>query len=246
MILDTHFLIVFFAIGIIGFIIGKISWSNVINNIKRKKEVKNEVSESEDLVFLNQYTYYGGYSSEEKLKNISLYSLLIKFRNNNNTSDSVVISSKFKGVYYAMLDLDDNDKYELFKKIYSSTPYAIFSSSPDHYWGFLDIPYARISDIYLDTNWKVCNDSNYVSYTKRRENILIRGLYEDLSRKPRLNETNGNLSKNFQLFIDKLSMYYNKEGLELSVLKFKDPNLLIQYNRKKKLQQLNKSDEEVC
>ncbi len=81
---------------------------------------------------------------------------------------------------------------------------------------------------------------------KERENILIRGLYEDLSRKPRLNEINGNLSKNFQLFIDKLSMYYNKEGLELSVLKFKDPNLLIQYNRKKKLQQLNNSDEEVC
>ncbi len=61
-----------------------------------------------------------------RLKNTALYSLLTKFRN-NNTSDSVIISSKFNGVYYAMFDLDNNDKYDLFKKIYSSTPYAIFS-----------------------------------------------------------------------------------------------------------------------
>lgn len=229
----------FFVIGIIGFVIGKIPWIGIFKNIKRKKKLKIALDiDTEDLIFLKQYTYYGGYSSEERLKIESLDNIMYKFKTEGSYG-GVIISSKFNGVYYAMFDLDSLEKYELFKKIYSSTPYAIFISSPNHYWGLLDIPYKKLNDIYHDTNWKVCNDDNYVSFTKRRENMLLRGLYENLSRKPRLNETHDVLSKNFQLFIDKLSMYYNNEGLELSVLKYKDPTMLIQFNRRRKLQQLN-------
>ena len=55
---------------------------------------------------------------------------------------------------------------------------------------------------------------------------------------------NGNLSTNFQLFIDKMFIYYNNEGLELSVLRYKNPQLLIKFNRKLKLQQLSKRQNE--
>ena len=65
---------------------------------------------------------------------------------------------------------------------------------------------------------------------------MIRGLYENKEKKPVLYEINGNLSKNFQLFIDKLRIYYNREGFELSVLRYNDPSLLLRFNRKRKLE----------
>jgi len=47
-----------------------------------------------------------------------------------------------------------------------------------------------------------------------------------------------------ETFIDKLDTYYNKEGLELSVLRYKDPTMLIKYNRRRKLQQLKDLENE--
>lgn len=230
---------IIFSVIIIRYIVGKIASSNIIEKIKRKNKFELE-TDSENLIFLNQYTYYGGYSTEERLKIEPLSKIMEKcITDTKNNVGGVVISSKFNGIYYAMFDLDNQQNFELFKKIYAATPYVIFQSSPNHYWGLLDVPYIKLADIYNDTNWKVCNDQNYISFTKMRDNMLIRGLYENLSRKPRLSETNGNLSKNFQLFIDKLTKYYNKEALELSVLRYKDPTMLIQFNRKRKIQQLN-------
>lgn len=224
--------IVLFVV-VIGTLTGIIPWYKIKN--KFKKMIKN----SNELTFYRAYEYFGEYSSEQKniIENIDV--VLSNFRKTDSTTDMVLIESKFHNNYYTFFDLDSDKDLELFKKLYADTPYVIFMSSYDRYWGILDIPYKELNDIFLDTNWKVCNDAKYVSYSKKHNALFIRGLYETEARKPHLFETNGILSDNFQLFIDKLNKYYNKEALELSVLRYKDPTLLVKFSRKRKLQQIN-------
>jgi len=203
-----------------------------------------------ELSFLRQYTYNGLYSREERLILESLNTIISKFIKMEKNTGGVLIESKFNGIYYPMLDLDSQENFDLFKQLYINTPYVIFKSSIDqssvdldHYWGFLDIPYKKPSIIFKEHNWKICNDQKYISFSRWCNKILIRGLYENKDRKPFIFETNEKMSTNFQLFINKLCIYYNKEGLELSVLRYHDPALLILFNRKCKLKQINETNE---
>lgn len=219
---------------------------NLINWFKRKKIVTNEfdlVGKTNELTFFRQYEYYGGYGTEVKIKKESLSDIIFKYKDSVKTSGGVLIESKFNNIYYPVFDIDNLDDFALFKNLYSPTPYVLFSSSKGHYWGILDTPYDNINKIFLDHNWKICNDQKYIEYSRNYKLMSIRGLYENESRKPSLYTINGNLSENFQLFIDKIVKYYNKEGLELSVLRYKDPLMLIKFNRKRKLEQINKVNE---
>lgn len=63
-----------------------------------------------------------------------------------------------------------------------------------------------------------------------------------MDRKPVLYYEHGNLSKNFKLFVEKVIKYYNNEGFELSVIRYKDPSMLIKFNRKRKLQILQNKE----
>ena len=194
--------------------------------------------EQDTLSFYEQYTYSGNYSSEERLRPKYLSEILNKFRDMVRVDGYITIESKFNGIHYAVFDLDSSDNLILFRHLYQATPYALFLTSPDHYWGIVDLPYDKIYDIFQETTWKVCNDQKYVSFCRDKDMLLLRGLYENNDRKPKLYTTRGIFSKNFQLFIDKLIIYYSKEGLELSILKYKDPKMMIKYNRLRKLQKL--------
>lgn len=229
--------IVFLLIILIGILYYNVPWYKLKNMFIRAK--------NDELSFLRQFTYYGSYSYHDKFARESIDKILMKFRKMTTNNDSnVSIESIFNKNYYPTFDLDNTIHLDLFKKLYAATPYALFLSSKsdenDHYWAIVDYPYKKIEDIFYDATWKICNDPKYVSYCRNHNRLFIRGIYENKNRKPSLYETKGNLSKNFQLFIDKLSIYYNREGLEVSVLRYKDPEMLINYNRKRKLQQLNK------
>ena len=225
----------FFGIVIIsGILVYNLDWKK----IKSKKNSHDNTFLKDTLCFLEQYTYYGGYSSVERYMISFLDSIISRYKEMTNNNGIVNIESKFNNANYAVFDLDTQEHLDLFKTIYASTPYALFKSSTNHYWGIVDFPYDRIQQIYIDHNWKVCNDQKYVEFTRKHDRMTIRGLYENDQRKPHLYEIHGNLSQNFKLFIDKLCIYYNKEGLELSVLRYKDPILLIKFNRKRKLAQL--------
>jgi len=195
----------------------------------------------DELIFFRQYTSYGSYSNSEKFKKEKVFEILAKFRDILKPDNKVSIESKFNNLYYPIFDLDDQSKLDLFKQLYAPVPYALFKTSADHYWGILDTAQSNLSDIFLDHNWKICNDDKYTEFSKSHRKLFIRGLYEDDSRKPHLYHINGDLSKNFQLFINKVCIYYNKEGLELSVLRYKNPKLLIKFNRKLKLEKINGS-----
>jgi hypothetical protein len=197
-------------------------WYKLKNKVSK---VVDKIYDNNELTFYRAFNYSGGYSDEQRNINESIDKIFYKFRNYggkkvptlDSTTDTVLIEAKFNNIYYAFFDLDDNiniSVLELFKKIYADTPYVIFISSKiGRYWGILDVPYKNLDDIFLDTNWKVCNDNKYVTYSKQNKTLFMRGLYETEDRKPYLFETNGKLSENFQLFIDKLTRYYNKEGL---------------------------------
>ena len=212
---------------------------NLYQWIKLKFSKKIEETEKPNkLHCYRQYTYHGDYSKEEKFKKMNLSDILNFFREAVTPSGGVSIESKFNGIHYAVFDLDELDQLELFRKLYTATPYVLFRTSPDHHWAIVDQSFDKIQDIFFEPNWKVCNDQKYIQFCRNYNKLFLRGIYENESRKPCLYHTNGILSKNFQLFINNLCIYLNKEGLELSVLRYKDPTMLIKYNRKRKLQQL--------
>ena len=200
----------------------------------------------------NEVIYYrgylgGDYGSTEKHRRTNLHKLILKFKKETTISDNVSISSKFNNLHYPVFDLDNQKDYDFFKELYVANSYVIFRSSKEfddeHYWAIVDSPQKDIKNILQDKNWKICNDSNYVRFSTHQKKMFIRGLYKNLVRKPIQIDIHGKISKNLKLFIDKVITYYNKEGLVLSVLKHKDPTMLIRYNRKIKLRILNETKE---
>lgn len=211
-----------------------------------KFRVKFRRIKKDELSFFLQDDNCGSYSSTTKIKSKSIEDIICKFKKLIENRCVVGIESEFNKKFYPVFDLDEPDQLILFKKLYAATPYVLFQSSTtrgeftDHYWAIVDLSYKKMKDIFYDHNWKsLCNDKKYIKFCRYHERLLIRGLYEDKNRKPFLYAVNGILSKNFQLFIDKLCIYYNKEGLELSILRYNNPEMLIKFNRKIKLQQLN-------
>lgn len=214
-----------------------------------KKVDKNELS------FLRQYIYIGDYNEDNIWVKNDLSKILQRFRRETFNTNTIFIESKFNNLYYPFFDLDTEENLQLFKELYKDQPYVIFKSSSisqpelykspierDNFWAILDIPYKKLDTIFTNHNWKICNDHKYVEFSKSKKYLAMRGLYEDEKRKPFILEQNGTLSKNLQLFIDKLTKYYSREGLELSVLRYRDPRMLIKFNRKNKLKQINENN----
>lgn len=206
---------------------------NIFKRKKKNVEVPNELK----LFF--QYISHSGYSRENKQKRMIFDDILSNFKKNNDEYN-VYISSTFNGVTYPSFDLDTIELKNTFMDIYSGVPYIIFQSSKNKYWGILANPNKNIFD---DTKWLTCNDPQYVRFSKLRNGFQIRGLYENFKRKPIVVEKNGDYSENFQKFIKKLKSFYNSEALELSVLKYKTPELILRYDRKLKLKKLDVKNE---
>lgn len=227
--------LVFFLIALISFIV------YLVNRTNFRKIKTNEI------IYFRQYLG-GSYDSTNYYKITNLSKLILKFKKEPSIDDSVSISSKFNNLHYPVFDLDNKKDYELFKTLYIANSYVIFRSSKEfvddeHYWGIVDAPQKDIKNIIQDKNWKICNDPDYVKFSTYQKKMFLRGLYKTLDRKPMQIDTHGKISKNLKLFTDKVIKYYNKEGLELSVLKHKDPTMLIRYNRKIKLRILNETKE---
>jgi hypothetical protein len=213
---------------------------NLYHYLKSKLSRKFKFTKTNELSFLRQYIYDSAYSKDNVVVKENLSDILDRFKRIINNDNGVMLESKFNNYYYPFFDLDTQEKLDLFKLIHKKIGYnyAIFKSSTDHYWGIVDTPYKNLTTIFTDHNWKICNDPNYVSYSVSGNILSMRGLYETEERKPRLFETNGTFSYDFQLFINMLVKYFNVDALELSVLRYKDPIMLMKFNRKRKLRQL--------
>ena len=179
------------------------------------------------LSFLRQFKYVSGYDTGNKTRRCSIEGVVNKFMKNDfDVNDDVFLLSKYNGINYAFFDLDDINKYQLFKKLNNGLPYIIFQSSPNRYWGIVDVPYKKIKDIFIDETWKICNDNKYVEMSIKIKTLMIRGSYENYDRKPTELERSGVFSNNFINFINKIKTYYNNEGFVISVSKYKNEDLL--------------------
>lgn len=206
------------------------------------KEIEPEIKPipNELLLFL-EYTEYGSYGSNKRFAKKNFENLLMRFKETaSSNGDYVYIEGKFNGIIYPFYDLDNEENREVFEKTHEFEDYVLFQSSPGHYWGIIgQTPYTNTSFFY-DTDWLSCNDPKYVSCSKGFDNIRIRGLYENMFRKPKIVKENlkEGWSENFSTYIESLVKYYDNESLELSVLKYKTPELILLFNRKRKLEQI--------
>ncbi len=190
------------------------------------------------LTFYHEYNVTSGYSTINKLKMKTLEKILMLFKKKISIVSSewnIYIESKYNNIIYPMFDLDNITNKANFEIIYKDVPYVLFQSSVDHYWGILGI---EDKNIFTNTIWLSCNDTKYVDITKKRKLFVMRGLYKKLSRKPTLIKRNGIFDENFQKFINSLVHFHNNEALELSILKYKDPKMLLKFDRKRKLEQI--------
>ncbi len=125
------------------------------------------------LELYREYEYHGDYSISNKIKKTSIKDIQGRLEKNSNSVLSIFVNSRFNGLYYPMFDLDQNSKLNLFQQINKDIPYVIFQSSIGHYWGILDTPKKKLSDILdKDPSWKICNDSDYVSFSIQKQNIM--------------------------------------------------------------------------
>jgi len=201
---------------------------------RKKIKIKNKGNPNELLIYL-RWNSYSGYSTTEKVALTPIPEILKKFYNNADSYD-VNIKSEFNDIEYPVFDLDEIDYKNTFTSVFKDKPYVIFKTSVTDectkYWAILGEPLENgKKNIY----WRTCNDPKYVKYTEAKGVFYIRGLYENKIRKPIVVENNGEHSDNFKLYIDKLVDYYNQEALELSVLKYKTPELILKFDRRKKL-----------
>lgn len=201
---------------------------------KSKKSIKDE------LVIYHEYVVYGTYSEKNKSKIMSIVDIFERFRKKSKIPKKweIYVKSEYNGVMYPMFDLDTIEHKDTFEKLYSSVPYVLYQSSPFHYWGILGI---KNPNIFTDTYWLSCNDPDFVNMTKERKHFRIRVLYEELSRKPVLIKINGNISENFQKFNNKLDLFLNNEAMELSIIKYKNTQMMLKFDRKRKLDKITQN-----
>lgn len=192
------------------------------------------------LELYREYEYYDDYNTSIEIKKTSIKDIQGRLEKKSNSVISIFVNSRFNGLYYPMFDLDQNSKLNLFQQINKDIPYVIFQSSVGHYWGILDTPKKKLSDIYKDPSWKICNDSKYVSFSIQKQNMLLRATYENYERKPFVYYINGSLSENLRLFIDAFNSYLNNQGFEFSVLHHKSEDLLKELMIRKRTEKIIK------
>lgn len=199
-----------------------------------------------NLEIYREYEYHDDYNTKNKIKKSSIKDIQKRLEKDYNSVKGIFINSKFNGLYYPIFDLDDSSKLNLFQKINKDISYVIFQSSNGHYWGILDTPKKKLSDILdKDPSWKICNDSKYVSFTRIKGIMLLRATYENYDRKPFVYYINGNLSKNLKLFIDEFKSYLNNQGFEFSVLYHKSEDLLEELMIRKRAEKINKIKDRI-
>jgi len=209
---------------------------------KRKLAGKNPEKKivKDALIFTQTVERYDSYSTKTDyicLDNIN--NLLDDYRQ-DKISHYPFPTTNYNGKLYAMFDLDELDKYNDFCKNFDGK-YVIFQSSPGHHWAFIDEEFETFSDFIkseLINDWIVYTDEKYNTFSRVREYFSIRGWFETLDRQPGLIYESDNLSKNFKEFIDKLENYFQTTSLELSMLKYKNIDLLNIYERIKKLERI--------
>jgi hypothetical protein len=161
-------------------------------------------------------------------------------RYSNLDMKDIFITSSYNKDIYPLFDLDTKEKYLGFCE-YTKNEYVAFQSSPEHYWVIIDKSFKSIKEFKKDSlfnDWSVFCDNNFMRATFNASNFLLRGTYDSFERQPIIIKKTKTLSENFTTFINKLEDYYSTDGLKFSSLKYKNADMLKQYNREEKLKRI--------
>lgn len=219
----------------------------VFSWFKKKNKVDERPIENQLIIkYEYEHSSWGGYSSTTKLKRGYIDELIFRFK--QRTFNNVILISEYNGVKYPFFDIDELDKYNHFIRNFKEIPYVVFQSSPGHFWVIVDKPFVKYFDFMKDelfNDWVVYSDTNYQKMTNDRSEFHIRGDFKNLERQPTLIEKYGEFNQNFSEFISKLESYFECDCLELSTLRYNDPDMLLKLRRIKKLNRVIKPSQNI-
>jgi hypothetical protein len=206
-----------------------------------KKETKlEERPKTNEIIFKYEYEHasWNSYSSETRIKRgyIDFFKERFRQREFNN----IMVISEYNEFMYPFFDIDDLTKYNHFVRN-ATCNYVSFQSSPGHFWIFVDKPFRKYTEFKNDdisNDWAVYSDTKYQSMSNNRKEFHVRGFFEKLEKQPGIVDKKGNFSENFSEFISKLENYYNVDCLELSALRYNDPDMLLKLRRIQKLNRI--------
>jgi hypothetical protein len=185
---------------------------------------------------------YGRYTSNEKKQKISVKDVLNEYRTHTNIKNAgdVLVTTKYNGVFYPFLDIDDVETYNFFCNN-TNYKYVSVESSTDHHWIFIDKPFKTYNDFInseLYIEWCFFTDDKHSKLYNEDQEFYIRGFYQNYDRMPKIKDVDKHCSDNFKEYIVELKKYFEHTAMELSIIKYKDPDLYKQYVRIKKLERI--------
>lgn len=208
---------------------------------RAKKNPERSWQEGE-LNFVKSIEYYSGYSTQTTYVLCDVDDVVNDYRN-NQTSNYVYVTTNYNGKLYPMFDLDVLNKYNDFVRNFKEEKYVMFQSSPGHYWAIVDREFNSFNDFTRDpliNDWIVYTDKQYNDFTRYRKYFSCRGYFDEMNRQPVIIDKSDNLSNNFNEFINKFDNYLQTTALELSMLKYRKPDMLNLYKRQRKLERILK------
>lgn len=205
----------------------------------KKNKIKDHPRENQLIIkYEYEYSPWSSYSSETRIKRGYIDELRENFK--QGKFFNILVISEFNNIKYPFFDIDELSKYNHFVKN-ATCNYVSLQSSPGHFWIIIDKPFSNFSDFKKDelvNDWIVYSDNKYQTMTNDRKEFHIRGYFEKLERQPVLIDKIGTFSDNFKEFISQLEKYFEYDALELSFLRYKDPDVLLKYRRIKKLHRI--------
>jgi hypothetical protein len=191
-----------------------------------------------DLYFRRDLTKSSGYGYVTLERNIKQTKITHLYKQ-MSYFDFYIISKMNNGIY-PMFDIDDYNTYQNFLSN-NENKYVTIQSSKNHFWVILDTPFNKYNEFVeskIYNEWNVYSDNKFNSMCNRKEDFYIRGTFEKLERQPNIIHKSDNLSVDFNIFINKLTQYFSETSLELSILRYKEEDMLLKYNRILKLKRI--------
>jgi len=209
----------------------------IFSFFSRKKAELVIKPKKDELSYLMVYEYSDTYSTNTSSKPTTIELM------RNSDFKGLIIKTLFNDKHYPMFDIDDIDKFNHFMK-HTNYNGVVFQSSPGHHWVIIDKQFDSVYDFLKDDlklDWICYSHDKYNDMVTEQKYFCLRGLFDNMNRQPFVLQTFGNLTNDFKIYIDKLEKHFQVDSLELSTLRYKEPEMLLQLRRIKKLERITKN-----
>jgi len=201
-----------------------------------------QTDDTDSLILYRQYNRSQGYGTVERIRKTD-YDFMLKEYKNNYFEYAPYLVSKYNEKHYPFFDIDNHNDYNHFTTNMKDYNYVVFQSSPGHYWVIVDDDFLDFNDFKsksIYNHWSVYCDKKYQDLSLEKRMFFIRSTYKNLDREPKLIETHGEITPDFRTMVSKIEDFFVDDSLHLSVLKYKNKDLLLKMDRINKLKRVKK------